>query len=96
MKNIYPGKPIGAVSIRDGYRYVKTPKGWVKYSRLIMSSIIGRPLTNKECVHHISEDSLDDRPENLQLLSFSEHHAVHTKSNLDKTVYTVISLEDLK
>jgi hypothetical protein len=45
--------------------------------RLVASRILGRPLRDDEVVHHINGDSSDDRPENLCVISQSEHAKLH-------------------
>jgi hypothetical protein len=45
--------------------------------RVIMEQYIGRPLTEDEDVHHINGDRQDNRIENLQLLTSSEHSKLH-------------------
>jgi len=76
------------------YRYVYMPthpkaigtkKLYVAEHRLIMENILGRYLTDKEIVHHINEDTMDNSIENLQLMTASEHSKYHSlKRNKDK------------
>lgn len=47
---------------------------------LIMEQIIGRKLNPDEQVHHINGEKLDNRPENLMVLTNSEHQKLHNKS----------------
>ncbi len=65
----------------DGYGRISVNIGKrVKIHRHIMEKIIGRPLTEREIVHHINGNKLDNRPENLQILSGkSEHARLHAK-----------------
>ena len=45
--------------------------------RLIMEEYLGRKLEKYEQVHHINEDKLDNRIENLELVCISEHQRKH-------------------
>jgi hypothetical protein len=54
-----------------GYRVVRTSLGLRQEHRLIMESMIGRPLIDNETVHHINGVRDDNRPENLELWSKS-------------------------
>lgn len=69
----------GTRSVRkDGYVSVKI--GVRRYTlehRLVMETILGRELTADEHVHHINRDRADNGPENLQVVSASEHAKLH-------------------
>lgn len=45
--------------------------------RFVMEQHLGRKLTDKEVVHHKNGDRADNRIENLELMTWSEHSRMH-------------------
>lgn len=62
------------------YWQVKLKHGgrWAYEHRKVAETKIGRKLSRHEHVHHINEDTLDNRPENLEVLTISEHNRHHS------------------
>ena len=50
---------------------------WKMRSRFVMEKHLGRSLLSNEVVHHINGDKFDDRVENLQVMTNSEHVSIH-------------------
>jgi|SRR5229473_4557855 len=72
--------PNGTGWISKGYRVFSKAKGErIKEHRLVMETLLGRKLRRDENVHHKNGNRLDNRPENLQLMSHGEHSSLHAK-----------------
>lgn len=72
-----PRKP--ADEFRPRYRKIKTPDGrHMLEHRWVMEKALGRPLRSDEQVHHKNHDRLDNRPENLEVVTSAEHGERHT------------------
>jgi hypothetical protein len=67
--------------LSEGKTYTKT-KGRHTH-RIIAEQKLGRPLTDKEVVHHIDGNKLNNHPDNIQVLdSQAEHVRIHHKQML--------------
>jgi hypothetical protein len=62
-----------------GYVRVNNKKISKIYHRWVIEKEIGRTLTSNEIVHHINHNKLDNRLENLQVMSKKEHSLIHGK-----------------
>lgn len=67
----------------SGYRAVKAPehprayRGYVLEHILVAEATLGRSLALGEHVHHINRVKTDNRPENLAVMTASEHGWMH-------------------
>lgn len=77
---------IGAKKKRcDGYIAVyfpdhpnSTKDGYIMEHILVMEALLGRHLNKGECIHHKNQIKSDNRKENLQLMTNSEHMRLHS------------------
>lgn len=73
----------GRTTDQHGYIYVYAPdhpyrdRCYVPEHRLVMEQVIGRYLTPDEEVHHKNGIITDNRPENLEVMTTSEHMRFH-------------------
>jgi len=64
--------------------------------RIVMEEYLGRPLTSDEVVHHINENTFDNRIENLALMSASEHNKLHRRNAAPRTDIRKLSSEQVR
>ena len=78
----------GYSALSDG-RIARNKDGKLRY-RLIVEDLLGRPLKERETIHHINEDPTDDRLENLFLFRFKgahrKWHAYIKRNGLDGSI----------
>lgn len=73
--------------IHRGYRFIHMPEhpdsqkatGYIAEHRVVMERKIGRQLTQREFVHHKNGNKVDNRPDNLMLVTGSEHRRIHNR-----------------
>lgn len=65
------------------YKSINVDGKQIREHRYVMEQHLGRKLEKWEHVHHINDDSLDNRIENLIVLSNSEHQKIEVKKRLN-------------
>lgn len=65
------------------YKALKIKGKRIDEHRYIIEQYLGRKLNRDEVVHHINGNKSDNRLENLQVMSRSEHSRLHALENKD-------------
>lgn len=77
-KDLYENTESGG----KGYQWIYTMnskhRGWTKEHKLIAEWIADREMNDDEVVHHINFKKDDNRPENLRIMTGSEHSTLHS------------------
>lgn len=73
--------PIGATRLHNSgsvvYRRIRTADGFQYEHRVVMEAVLGRKLLPTEVVHHIDHDTLNNSPDNLQVVTAGQHTRIH-------------------
>jgi hypothetical protein len=71
----------------SGYRILHDTDGFYKEHRRVVEQALGRKLSPNEHVHHLNHVKLDNRAENLMVVSPAEHTRIHKRlpENTDST-----------
>lgn len=70
-------RPNGYGCISNGYKRIKKNGKYFFEHRIIMEEHLKRKITNKEIVHHINGNTLDNRIENLIVTTRPSHAKLH-------------------
>lgn len=70
-------KPVGYTRISNGHTQIKCEDGKFRYRARVVWAATNGAIPKGRLIHHRNEDPHDDRLENLQMVTRSEHNAIH-------------------
>lgn len=77
----------------QGYIKIYTENGKYRFEHdVIMEKIMGRPLSDNECVHHINHIKDDNRPENLLVIDKRNHAIMHQRELIENKKHHIAKL----
>jgi len=71
-------KPIGSTRPLNGHTQIKCEDGKWRYRARVVWAVANGPIPNGYLIHHRNENPNDDRLENLQCVTRSEHMRIHS------------------
>lgn len=82
---INPSHKANGTWLENGYEitYIGNNVG-IKTHRKVMEEHIGRKLLPKELIHHIDGNKLNNKIENLKIVTPSEHSKLHRKKDIEE------------
>lgn len=86
----------GIMTNSHGYVLVRVPEdhhlrcrdGYAREHQLVAEEMLGRRLRAGELVHHKNDNKADNRPENLEVKTRSEHARLHCQRLWDSGVFS--------
>lgn len=89
--DVFPSYKGGRTCVYGGYvweffpsHHLQNPWGWVAQHRLVAEDKIGRPLRQgkdpkfAEHAHHVDDCRTNNHPDNIEVMTKSEHHSHHS------------------
>jgi len=81
-----PSLERGKYVSSDGYYILTTGHGGYKREHIHIAEQVYGKIPKGYVVHHINEDKLDNRPENLQVMSRADHNTLHFTRDFSKQI----------